>query len=577
MNGDERDWKQTLPKDLDNEQDNNGRHHVAALLAQRAQTGQHDIFIDTSRSFLLVLTHTALVDCLSVDTYVGSLYNFVSGTSGTRAVPFFQHLCEILAAARAESVRVTPLSKLDSTLIALTTAVSEVLRREPRARFNDDLPNLVNSLETAAKLITEEESILASNIVTSQVGNIREIINRARGLVGEKTDNIDPESHSSTVPRSTYPRDIDMPRDRHDNDKTDITKINIFPTQAEILSDAREFLPCTDPDQPHFLTGKLERHIDTHFRLLRHDTFGELKDALGALMKSIIDDPSQLTSPRRELGGARINTYQNAFVSYLMLNKYGRLQAQMSSPQPSSIRRKSTADRRKWWEESRCLQEGVLLSYIWIQDSNVQHMFFTVAERSTRVGKDDSLNYNDNTAVITLKLATPDQPAVEALVDLSRHKRRGVLLEIPHVLPATFVPVLESLQNMQRLSRLPFRQWILPDRVNGPAGVKLDIPPPLYARRAGFAFPLNAILREGTESMSLRSSSLDNDPILLAELEARTELDHGQCMALVAALTREFAFIQGPPGTGKSYLGVKLMQVLLGIKRRADLGPIVVV
>jgi hypothetical protein len=576
VNSEDRDWKQTLPRDLDNDQDYYGRQHVGALLAQRAQAGQSDVFINASRSFLLVMTHTALVDCLSVDTYVGSLYNFVSGASGTRAVPFFQHLCETLTATRMESIRVTPFCKLDSTLIALTTAVSEVLRREPRARFNNDLPGLVNSLETAAKLITEEESILASSMVISQVGNIREVIARACGLICKDT-NIDLEGHLASIPRSTYPRDIDIPGQRHDNDKIDITKISIFPTQEEILSDAREFLPCTDPDQPHFLISKVERHIDTHFRLLRHDSFGKLKDALGVLMKTFINDPNQLKSPGFELGETRIHPYPHAFVSYLMLNRHGRLQARMSFPQPSSIRRRSTADRRKWWEESRRLEEGVLLSYIWIRDSTVQHMFFTVAERSTQIGNDDSLNYNDKTAVITVKLTTADQSAVKALFDLSRQKIRGVLFEISHVLPATFVPVLESLQNMQRLSRLPFRQWIVPDPVNGRTGIKHDIPPPLYARDAGFTFPIESILSQRTNSMSLHPSSSDNDPLLLAELEARTELDHGQCTALVAALTREFAFVQGPPGTGKSYLGIKLMQILLDTKSRASLGPIVVV
>jgi hypothetical protein len=576
VNSDDRDWKQTLPKDLDNDDEYHGRHHIRALLSNRAQAGQYDKFIETSRSFLLAMTHSAMVDCLSVDTYVGSLYSFMSGANGTRAIPFFQHLCEVLVATRAETVRTIPLDRLDSTLIALSTALSELLRRESRARYNEDLSDLVNSLETAAKLIMEEESTVTSNIILSRVGDLRAVIARACGLLSEEVQ-VEFEEHSTSVLRSTYPRDIVVPGERHDNDKADITKINIFPTRAEIMSDAREFLPSTDPDQPHFLTSKLERHIDTHFRLLRHDTFGKLKDALGRLMKNIINDPNQLTNPRLEFGDTRTYTYSNPFVSYLMLNSRGGLQARISFPHPYSIRRGSKVDKCKWWEESRRLEEGVLLSFIWIQDSTVQHLFFTVAERSTDTRNDSSLTHDDNTATITIKLTTRDQPAVEALLNLSRQRIRGILLEFPHVLPATFVPVLENLQNMQRLSRLPFREWILPDRVDGPPGVKLDVPPPLYARHAGFAFPLASILKPGASAMSLHPSSSCNDSFLVAELEAKTELDHGQCVALVAALTREFAFIQGPPGTGKSYLGVKLMKVLLDVNRKAHLGPIVVV
>jgi len=63
---------------------------------------------------------------------------------------------------------------------------------------------------------------------------------------------------------------------------------------------------------------------------------------------------------------------------------------------------------------------------------------------------------------------------------------------------------------------------------------------------------------------------------LVNMLDNRTGLDYGQCQALIAALTWEYALIQGPPGTGKSFLGVKLFQVLLNCKTKADLGPIVI-
>jgi hypothetical protein len=62
----------------------------------------------------------------------------------------------------------------------------------------------------------------------------------------------------------------------------------------------------------------------------------------------------------------------------------------------------------------------------------------------------------------------------------------------------------------------------------------------------------------------------------ILRLQNQTGLDHGQCHGLIAALTREYALIQGPPGTGKSYIGVKLVQALLEVRKVAKLGPIVV-
>ena len=575
VDSDNRDWKQTLPKDLDNDE-YSGRHHIRALMGLRVQSSQYEEFIETSRSFLLVVTHPGMMDCLSVDTYVGSLYNFISGANGTRAIPFFQHICQIIATILGESAQTIRPQRLDSTMIALVAALSEILRREFRARYNEDLPDLIDSLEAAAPLINERGSNPASSLIINRAVEFRALVARASGLLSKEAD-IDFDVRSSSLLYSSYPRDVVIPGDRHDNDKADITRISIFPTQAEIMSEAQEFLPSTDRDQPHFLSSKSERHIDTHFRLLRHDVFGNLKDTLGGFIKSVMNDPNQVTNPNLELGDTRLYTYSKAFVNYLMLDSRKGLRAQISFPHPNRMRGDSAVDRRRRWEESKRLEEGVLLSFVSTQESNVKHQFFMVDERSTDTNRDGSLTHNVNTATITIKLSTQDKQAIEALLDLSRQKTHGILIEYPNVLPATFVPVLANLQNMQRLSHLPFCQWILPDRVHGTSGASLDVPPPLYARRASFAFPLSSILKKGACNVSLHPLSTDDDARLIDELEANTELDHGQCVALIAALTREFAFIQGPPGTGKSYLGVELMKVLLAVKSTAHLGPIIVV
>lgn len=576
VNSEDRDRKQALPKDLDNEDDLFGRLHIKNLLNTRAQSGEHEKLIKTVLSFLRVMTHSAMIDTLSVDTYVGSLYNFISGANGTRAIPFFQHICELVLELRTDGNELLPLETLDSTLLAISATLSELLRRESRARYNEDLPDLISSLETAAQIITETDSGIFSHILRTQAKNLRAVVARADGLLVEGEE-VARTTGLTLAVHSRYPRDIVVPRDRHDNDKTDITNMSIFPTRGEIFCEAKEFLPSTDPDEPHFLTSKLERHIDTHFRLLRHDTFGKLKEDLGGLMKNIVSSPHQLMNPKLTSHDTRTYSYSNACVSYLTLNNRAGLQAQMSFPQPFLTRKGIAVDKQRYWEEARRLEEGVLLSFIWVHNFTVEHLFFTVAERSTDTRKENSLTRSDRVATITIKPTTQTREAVEALLNLSRRRISGVLLEFPNILPATFIPVLENLQRMQRLSRLPFCEWIVPNRIDGPLDMKLDVPPPLYARHPGFAFPLNSIFKPGATPMSLKPSDSSDDSGLIAELELNTELDRGQCVALVAALTREFAMIQGPPGTGKSYLGVRLMKVLLDIKIIARLGPIVVV
>jgi hypothetical protein len=58
------------------------------------------------------------------------------------------------------------------------------------------------------------------------------------------------------------------------------------------------------------------------------------------------------------------------------------------------------------------------------------------------------------------------------------------------------------------------------------------------------------------------------------------ELDESQYLAFKTALTSNFCVIQGPPGTGKTFIGLKIMQVLLKNIRQDLIGikpPILVV
>lgn len=173
---------------------------------------------------------------------------------------------------------------------------------------------------------------------------------------------------------------------------------------------------------------------------------------------------------------------------------------------------------------------------------------------------------------ITVKLAACLQQELILLGQLYSEKLTGILVDFHGLIPATFVPILENLQRIQREREMAFQKWVLPGRKDDEDGH--SIPPPAYARKAAFIFPLTSITNVGAEKVALDPSTPES--IDLLKLQTQTGLDRGQCQGLVAALTREYALIQGPPGTGKSYLGVKLVQVLLEIREKAKLGPILV-
>jgi hypothetical protein len=149
-----------------------------------------------------------------------------------------------------------------------------------------------------------------------------------------------------------------VPGGHHDNDNIDITKIKILPTEDEIRSDHPEFLPTTDINQPSFLSNPVERHLDTLFRLLHHDIFGEFKEALAGLMNVISDDPQLFDSSRLSLGDMRAYPYPKAHISYVSFNQKKGIEAHVSFNQLPALRKKSASDRRKWWEDSKRLEKG---------------------------------------------------------------------------------------------------------------------------------------------------------------------------------------------------------------------------
>ncbi|TVY90442.1 NFX1-type zinc finger-containing protein [Lachnellula willkommii] len=574
LNADDRNCKQELAKDLDH-QELFGRQHMQTVLGMVTHDNGAATFVSLVRPFLLVISHRDLLNCLAVDTSVGAIFNFISGSNGSRAIPFFRTLLNNLNDLTTESNTQTSPSALEETFTGATISLREILRREQRALFHDDLPALVGDFEEFSSALSAQHPTVAFR-TTSVLAEVRGMIARARGLLhneGPKVNGV-----STTVVTSTFPREIELPGGRHDNDKDDIADIQILPTENEIKSEHRkEYLPSTDRDHPHHLSDTVQRHIDTNFRLYRHDIFGALKDDIGGFMLAVEKNPSLMNSPRIIIGDIRSSyIFRNAHISEIRLHPRRDLEAFITFTQPQPLRNSTAIDRHRWWDETRRLNPGNLLCYISFNGTKTSLLFFVVTEKelSKTAGRVGLVSDPQN-ATIHVSLATRSQMDFELMTQLRCELTKGLLVELPGVIPGTFIPVLENLQNMQRQSRLPFRDWILPEQATTPG--PLDIPPPLYAQSEGFRFSLNPLLIDPDDELSIDATMSQNDPDIIDEIEKRTELDRGQCEALVAGLTREFAFIQGPPGTGKSYLGVALMKVLLECAEEADLGPILVV
>jgi len=52
-------------------------------------------YLDLVEPFLYVICHDEMLGCLAVDTAVGGIYNFISGSGGSRGIPFFKHIAKV--------------------------------------------------------------------------------------------------------------------------------------------------------------------------------------------------------------------------------------------------------------------------------------------------------------------------------------------------------------------------------------------------------------------------------------------------------------------------------------------------
>ena len=146
--------------------------------------------------------------------------------------------------------------------------------------------------------------------------------------------------------------------------------------------------------------------------------------------------------------------------------------------------------------------------------------------------------------------------------------------------------ILRSLQTAE-VDTMPFTAHLI-------QGECTSISPPQYlADRGGLAhYSLACLYGEEASSIqhstSIRGLRLTRTPSLsqhpLVNILNRShwpdkdklELDQSQLEAIQMALTQEIAVIQGPPGTGKTYIGLKIVEVLLNNRQMWDQSPIVV-
>lgn len=362
------------------------------------------------------------------------------------------------------------------------------------------------------------------------------------------------------------PGDKSLYGPRHDNDCTYIHEIKILPTADECLSTARRpWIPQKNIDSPHHIVHGPSRHLDTHFRLLRHDSVEKIRDVnYHAAQTSFLRHASTIPldgSFVETPNGNRYFLYTNLkFQDIVAHERYG-LVVRMNFARPANLRGAAM-------RQSTRLEKGMLVALLCLNlDGNKLSIhYFEIVQRESTFSLRDRHQNSDRAAVQLSMLPDASQEDVRELMCLVTGVNQRVtmaLVEYPSMLYPGFANPLRCLKTMSD-GDYAFAKYISPtDEVYVNSPVEMPVDPPAYTTRKEYEFNLSPLTgREDSVFKLDQLTGVDLDHVL-RHLADHTTLDQGQSVALLSSLIRELAFTQGPPGTGKTFLSIALTRVLL--------------
>ncbi|ELU05196.1 hypothetical protein CAPTEDRAFT_135240 [Capitella teleta] len=290
----------------------------------------------------------------------------------------------------------------------------------------------------------------------------------------------------------------------------DFRAMTIAPTHQDLFSDDPPFIRKNKVDGVY---QSVHHYLDVQFRLLREDSIGPLREAIQELLKF------------RECGVESqslsfIWTYEYVRFSYPVCTKSGivyQLQLNLSRKKQMNL------------QQSKRLMFG---SLVCLTPDNFKTIVIGTVER-----ENDDLERG----VVFIKVEE------HSVVDCSKSYE---MVENPAFSEA----YKHNLKKIQEIDNIPFEQYLLGARVE-------RINPPRYLEGSWLDF---SILTGNTGSTNLPGHH--KVPALQLDKWPSPDdvgLNRSQYEAFQNALTKEVSLIQGPPGTGKTYLGLKIMKVLL--------------
>ncbi|KAJ9620155.1 hypothetical protein H2203_007920 [Taxawa tesnikishii (nom. ined.)] len=358
---------ETRQEVIDGLASDNGLLKIQALAAQDFQ-GMSDgvlerTFLTQLVPFFQTITERQVLASPALEVRLGTIYTTVFGINGSRAERLLDcavHALQKITSGGYNSGIVSPGLPIcfEATLLLLCNILSMV----GNAKLMPYFPIQHASLAACIGAMSSETS--------ADFAKARDYLDRISQRLGLGSSKILPIADSSkraTVPSVekaafvTYrdgPGHLSNGKPRHDNDFEDIQKISIMPTTAEIFSPHNEYLPMLDSSTWH--KQGLEGLLDRHFRLLREDTVGQLRDSINIELESLQAQGRPRVN-ENNANAARTYKYANARVEYVDIDAKKGMEFVISFDQPQQLRNKSEKQRRDWWEASRRLNGDALV------------------------------------------------------------------------------------------------------------------------------------------------------------------------------------------------------------------------
>lgn len=563
------------------------------------------------------ISHEDIQNSPALEKPAGTIYNVIYGPDGNRGVGFFRRVLDCLTRLQAEAADAGPNDETQcQVLLHITEAILSILVRVQEATFKSELKDVVEDLRSCF-LLNDGDHCLTNPDIRLARENLFKI--RDLFVTGDFITANEQKSRGCTskalqcqsAAATDFPGELSESGPRHDNDHATISDIRILPTLSEILYSRRlDFLPTRDtlhsPDGHH--EKGIRRLLDTHFRLLREDTSGVLRDSLRVILyhwETIVKGTRW--QDKRKLLRAHcptpVRVYYDAQIQRVKPDRIKGMEVEVEFNQVPRAKSMNARKRKQLWHQSRGLNEGgALLALI---DAEVEEdmtvIFLQVSKRNIEPTTDENspngvfdLVSDAKRAMITLRLTTPpardDLDGIIHLVNnqLSSSRRSFILVEFPALLYNSFEGILRCLQTLYKDPRhIPLTKWIAPqDRypreyttTYGYRAFAVDSPACLENVTLDLSsIPVSPEVNEQhNEATPLTFSASRDFKVMCEQLSERTTLDMGQARAMILAFKNNLALIQGPPGTGKSYVGIQIAKCLLANRTALHLGPVLCV